>query len=287
MRKLFLAIVATLAVLTSLRTSACAQSGAELTRELYKQVLADPFDEALFSRFLERSPSITISDRQYYVLEGDLALTKEQARAAILFQAQGSQPASTPSGELLVMVSGGSPVFWPRGERELTYAINRATFPSENVYQLVVSSMQDAAQAWATACPECGVSFRHRAEFDGGPSPSSVTFDVQFDKTARDYIASSFFPNDPLYKRVLSVAPSYLTTTFDKVGVFRHELGHILGYRHEHIRGISGCFQEDNSWKPMTDYDPHSVMHYYCGGGGTMTFELSETDKAGHRALYQ
>ena len=43
----------------------------------------------------------------------------------------------------------------------------------------------------------------------------------------------------------------------------RHELGHILGFRHEHIRSEanSSC-DEGGAFRAVTDYDQASVMHY-------------------------
>ena len=51
------------------------------------------------------------------------------------------------------------------------------------------------------------------------------------------------------------VDPIFFNSQYDPVGVFRHELGHVLGYRHEHIRGIPGCGFEDSRWQPLTPYD--------------------------------
>jgi hypothetical protein len=269
--------------------SALAQEETTLTRSLYDQTLADPFDEAIFDRFLRSSTSVTIEGRNYYVLEGDLPLTKEQVRARLLFQAQGSQPATTPSGELLVVLSDGKPAFWPKAARTLTYAVHRSSFPSAETYQLVCANLSSAAQEWEQVCPECGLTIQHRADFDAAPTSGNTTFVVAFVPTlSRGYVALSFFPNDPPTKRVLMVGPAYINTSYDKVGVFRHELGHILGYLHEHIRGNSGCYRDqDNQWQPLTKYDPHSVMHYFCGGTGTMTLNLTDSDKQGHRTLYQ
>ena len=68
--------------------------------------------------------------------------------------------------------------------------------------------------------------------------------------------------------------------------MFRHEIGHILGYRHEHIRPEAGCWGETGAWKQLTTYDAYSVMHYYCGNGGTISLTLSPNDKAGHALKY-
>jgi hypothetical protein len=268
------------------------QKKGTLSRELYEQALAEPDNEGLFQQFLQRLPTATLgteTKRTYYVFEGDLLLTKEQVRAALSFQAQGSQPAAggVRSGELLVMVQGGKPVFWAKGNRALTYAVDRPSFPSEEAYRNVVRDMAEAAKDWEDACSECGLSIRHQTDFDNGPSLERVTFVVQFQQSAVDFIAAAFFPHDPIHRRILIIAPSFLTTTFDSAGVLRHEIGHILGYRHEHIRGIPGCFKEDNSWKPLTPYDPQSTMHYFCGNGGSLKLNLTPTDAKGHRQLYR
>lgn len=74
--------------------------------------------------------------------------------------------------------------------------------------------------------------------------------------------------------------------SFDKTGVLRHELGHVLGYRHEHIGNVPGCNTEGVSWERLTPYTPNSVMHYFCGGAGSFDLSLRDLDKAGHRCLY-
>lgn len=36
----------------------------------------------------------------------------------------------------------------------------------------------------------------------------------------------------------------------------------------------------------LTDYDPQSVMHYFCGGVGTQDMKITAVDRQGARALY-
>ena len=107
----------------------------------------------------------------------------------------------------------------------------------------------------------------------------------EFDADGK-FIASAFFPNDPVERRRADIDPSYYTTSFDKVGVLRHELGHVLGFRHEHIRNEAPpvCPNEP-LWdtKVLTKYDPKSVMHYFCGGVGSNALKISELDRKGAR----
>ncbi len=52
------------------------------------------------------------------------------------------------------------------------------------------------------------------------------------------FFASSFFPHDPRSARELLIDDTAFTTTSggrDLQGILRHETGHTLGFRHEHI----------------------------------------------------
>ena len=102
-------------------------------------------------------------------------------------------------------------------------------------------------------------------------------------------IASSFFPSDPPDRRHMLIDPTYFTTSFDKVGVLRHELGHVLGFRHEHIRNDAPpvCPNEP-LWdtQVLSVYDPKSVMHYFCGGVGSHDLQITDLDRKGARMVY-
>ena len=81
------------------------------------------------------------------------------------------------------------------------------------------------------------------------------------------------------------------------VGVFRHELGHINGFRHEHIRAVEPDCREGpvvctrdgatcQGAEYLTEYDVESVMHIPCGGVSVTSWEISELDGVGARILY-
>jgi hypothetical protein len=87
------------------------------------------------------------------------------------------------------------------------------------------------------------------------------------------------------------VDASYFSPTlrFNRVGVLRHELGHVLGFRHEHIRSEApaACPGEPLfGTTPLTEYDPRSVMHYFCGNVGSDDLDITEVDREGARKLY-
>jgi hypothetical protein len=248
----------------------------------YHNAIASPFDEEAFKILQATIPRAG----DYYVVEGDIQMTADELREYLV----GFSPHATQdkSRELLVNTKPDGSLDYYRNptQRHLTYSVDKLSFPTTQQYQLVVDAMATATADWESSCKECRITFEHNPANDAQASITTTNFVVRYFDAQGTYIAASFFPSDPPLRRYLNVDPSYFTSQFDKVGVFRHELGHILGYRHEHIRGIAGCAYEDNAWKPLTPYDPHSVMHYFCGGGGSFALELSSVDILGHRKLY-
>lgn len=71
-------------------------------------------------------------------------------------------------------------------------------------------------------------------------------------------------------------------------GVLRHELGHVLGLRHEHIRYPGTSCTENTHWRAVTQDDSNSMMHYRHCLGSTSYGDLvmTATDAAGLRQLY-
>lgn len=273
-------------VILGLLLSSQATAQSKLTKADIDAAIAAPSLNEAIAAFLPKLPQVVIPEQGnavYYVLEGDLLLDREGVESYLMSHRQGVAPAR--DGELLVMTEMGKKVIWQPGQRNLTYAVARNTFPTQAKYQEVVDNMGAAANDWMF-CAECGLTIKHQKKLDANPKPGEVTFIVRYAPNETEFIAAAFFPNYPLAMRQVFIAPSYFTTPVDHVGILRHELGHVLGYRHEHIVGVPGCALEGGTWIPVTSYDSRSVMHYLCGGGGTTTMALQETDKAGHRAAY-
>jgi hypothetical protein len=250
---------------------------------LYRLAVERPFDESVFKRFKESLPHDTAGT--YYVVEGDLRMTEEELRA-YLVSVSAAPRSHRHGGELKVNVVGGQLDYWKEpSSRNLTYAVDRRSF-SPTEHAKVVENMRLATADWVASCPDCGIRFTHLSQHDRAPSLDAVTFIVVKNRQPEGYVAMAFFPGQPKSFRLLRIDPSYFTTSFDRVGVLRHELGHVLGYRHEHIAGIPGCYREDANWLPLSPYDPHSVMHYFCGGGGSLDLRITDIDKTSHASLY-
>jgi hypothetical protein len=273
----------------------CQDKVQSVTRADYDKVLGNIDDEAIFQEFLDKLPTIETGEttkRTYYVLEGDWRVTREEVRARLYSYISSptvDQSRGVGNEELYVMKKNGVLAKWPVGQRALTYAIKRSSFTPAQ-YKKVVENFPKATVDWITAC-ECDLSFTHLAQYDDNPKLTDVTFIVTFQPNDRRFIALGFFPTDPVDQRYLHIMEPYFTNkTYDEIGMLRHEVGHILGYRHSHIGGVAGCAyydEPDKGWEDLSSYDWRSAMHYPCGQASRSTkFSLSDRDKADHKKYY-
>lgn len=238
------------------------------------------------------------ASRRYYVFQGDNLVAANELRP--LWQrscerkkTRAAQKNGSPIELNISLDDQGHRVIWPRNRRTLSYAIDRGSFPDAAKYKAAVRAMAKATGDWAAVCSGCGIRFVYKSALDNGtariasdiPGVGEVTFIVTDLLTDQEFIAASFFPNDLPYKRRLYVTPSFFTSEFDPAGVLRHEIGHILGYRHEHL-GIAVCPSETGAWESVGGYTPDSVMHYLCGGAGSKTLLIVPRDKVQHRIAY-
>ena len=257
-------------------------------------------EDSAVEELKEQLKKVEIEGEIFHVAEGDMLLDDDQVRvyaakrkAEKIGRLLGIAGIVDQSGELLGIRINNQVIRWP--DIPLAYCVLRNSFVSQSDYELVVENMLRATADWENTC---GVQFEYKRELDGSPitpNPPGVIFATRFfdfsqnDPESDPPIAASFFPTDPPSRRRLLIDPSYFTTDFDKVGVLRHELGHILGFRHEMIRSGAPPECPDESTAntfPFTAYDPRSVMHYFCGGVGTRTLAITELDRVGSQRLY-
>lgn len=268
----------------------------------YEAALEDPFDDTAFQNLLSLLPKIErhfAKDKTFYLVEGDIPLSAKDVRAHLVARSSGAQAAAQ-KPELIVNVNAGQPTYWSDpNKRTLHYAILKQTFPDDASYAKVVADMAAAGGEWAAICKTCGIEVVHKPEHDTITNVSEyqaltdtdeLRFAVIYQELGGGTIAMAFFPHETPLQRLVAIDPSYFQLQgpddFAPIGVLRHELGHVLGYRHEHTRDVAGCKFEDNEWIPLTPYDPHSVMHYFCGGKGSLELQITDVDRKGHTRLY-
>jgi serine protease len=188
-------------------------------------------------------------------------------------------------GALILHQEGGVDAKWTETKRkQLTYCVS-TTFGSR--HSAAVTAMADATAAWEAVTD---VDFTHLSDQDSScnASNSNVLFDVR-PTSGGGYLARAFFPNDSRSSRNILIDSTAFQASGNPTvtGVLRHELGHTLGFRHEHTRPEAGTCFEDNNWRALTPYDSKSVMHYpQCNGTGDRTLSLTQKDIEGAVLLY-
>ena len=185
---------------------------------------------------------------------------------------------------------------WADGEKSnLTYCVSQA-FGSR--YAEVVQAMEAAGAEWTRAADvrfqwlgdrTCREATRNKALFRVIPV------------SGQSYLARSFFPYFEEREVRIDSKAFDSTDQFSLSGILLHELGHTLGFVHEHTRPEAGTWEETDGtgcftplgsyWRAVTPYDSGSVMNYpWCHADAsldfTRDFALTGRDKEGAAALY-
>lgn len=234
-----------------------------------------------------------------FIFAGDTpAENEEQLRAAYESYANSVQDSpgerlSVREQALTVNLINGQFDKWSAADaRNLRYCVSQATFGAN--YTTVVNAMNAAAAAWESIT---WVDFIHVSSLDGAcdQNTAGVTFDVRQVCGLEPFGARAFFPSEARANRnILIHCSQYNSAAIAPLtlnGVVRHELGHVLGFRHEHERPESGqpagC--SGANWSALTVYDPASVMHYrlpYQCGAQQSDYTISALDQQGAAILY-
>jgi len=184
-------------------------------------------------------------------------------------------------GSALTLAGGGA-LDTNRIERDIRYCVSNS-FGSNKA--AIRRSMQRAAADWASAAR---LRFTYDSSRDGNCT-SAGSIDIAVRPTSGSFIASAFFPRRGNAEgNLLVVVNQFFQQGLSQDGVMRHELGHILGFRHEHTRIRSNPCYEDGNWIAITQYDSSSTMHYpQCNGTGSFSsLALTGLDRAGAAAVY-
>ena len=187
------------------------------------------------------------------------------------------------SNQLVVNTVGGADDVWSASQvGNLTYCVSD-DFGS--LKSTVVDAMEGGAALWEGASSAIDFVYDSSQDANCTTSNDTVLFPVEPIETD-EYIARAFFPSSADFEMNVLVDDSLTTSGWPPSNILGHELGHTLGFRHEHTRPEAGTCFEDNNWRPLTPYDSASIMHYPQCNGTSSDLGFSALDGQGVAALY-
>ncbi len=214
-----------------------------------------------------------------YIVSGDTPIPNREALQKF-YQDHIAQ------GALTLHQENGVDQKWDDTQKlQLTYCVSTSFGP---LYSAAVAATEAAVNDWESAA---NVNFIHLSAEDANCDASNlnVLFDVSPAPDGAPYLARAFFPGFPRSERnILIAADSFGNAPpYTAAGIMKHEVGHTLGFRHEHIRAPAGFCYEDDNWRALTGYDAASVMHYpFCDGTNEGDLEITAIDRDGAASLY-
>ena len=197
---------------------------------------------------------------------------------------------STQQGALAVYNINGQDIIWDATQRKnLTYCIS-STFGTNK--QAVIDAMAKASDQGWEKFADVNWTYVPAQDANCVASNTNVMFDVNPVNSNGEYLARSFFPNSARADRNVLIDNTVFTAGgtggVPFANILAHELGHTIGFRHEHIRPEANATQcaEDNQFRGLTTYDSASVMHYPQCNGTSQDLSFTTRDQQGVAALY-
>ncbi len=150
----------------------------------------------------------------------------------------------------------------------------------------IIDAANSAAEKWME---HANVRFIYIGDEDANCVKTQKTiFSITRSVKRLPFSMKAFFPNAERKNRHIRVNEKYLHMTSYIRNTMLHEFGHVLGFRHEqiHPKSPSQCREEDQNYRPITDYDIDSIMHYKSCGGTGFGDRLSPLDQDGAAQMY-
>ncbi len=172
---------------------------------------------------------------------------------------------------------------WPEEQaQELSFCVSEMF---QSSYDGVEVAVRSAAKEWMSYG---NFDFR-LAEDLSCANRTDVLFKIVPTSRHAKFKAKAFFPGYAEVRRKIQINRRYAKSNQTELKrLMLHELGHVLGLRHEHVHEEAGgdCL-EGTPFESITDYDPSSIMHYPgCGPKKLTNLVLSDLDKEGVSLLY-
>jgi len=275
-------------MLTSTRLASLAWMGSLVAACQGPPTMSPPSTFAIPTWEAFRASSLR-GDRGAFIVDDDITIWSEQELRTYYDQGVRQLTALNEAGgdlklaraALTVNLVGSADDVWAFSSRfGLSYCISSGFTAAQQA--ALGPSLASATRSWSD---RIGVAFTEVAASPCDSTTSSTVFNIRLDPGA-GCCAGSFFPSYARNQRELLLKAEAFTTSDggrDLDGIIRHELGHIIGFRHEHIWLNGGCTGETTAGaRQLTPYDVDSVMHYpQCRPSGTGGYRQTVNDYAG------